>query len=237
LDVITKNADGYFDVLVDAYQIPAEETSYKYLCKTYDGSNEEFGNKKDLTMMGVTPIISAETREFVHHINVSLIPSCEKLGDASFNNGDMIYGDMIYGWATGQYGLVLPDDVGFPMFGSESNQAVLIQIHYNNPRRISGMMDSSGVRIYYTNTPRLHKAGVIRLVDPTFGLNGVKINDGYTQHEFTCPEQCSSLFLDDPVTVISELLHMHATGQRMDFHSCARIRVDFLALKNMFLLT
>ena len=99
------------------------------------------------------------------------------------------------------------------------------------------MMDSSGVRIYYTNTPRLHKAGVIRLVDPTFGLNGVKINDGYTQHEFTCPEQCSSLFLDDPVTVISELLHMHATGQRMDFHSCARIRVDFLALKNMFLLT
>jgi len=77
------------------------------------------------------------------------------------------------------------------------------------------MMDSSGVRIYYTNTPRLHKAGVIRLGDPTFGLNGVKINDGYTHHEFTCPEQCSSLFLDDPVTVISEHLHMHATGQRM----------------------
>jgi hypothetical protein len=74
LDVITKNADGYFDVLVDAYQIPAEETSYKYLYKTFDGSNQEFGNKKDLTMMGVTPIISAETREFVHHINVSLIP-------------------------------------------------------------------------------------------------------------------------------------------------------------------
>jgi hypothetical protein len=97
-----------------------------------------------------------------------------------------------------KYGLVLPDIVGFPMFDSESNQAVLIEIHdNNNPRRISGMMDSSGARFHYTNAPRLYKAGVLQLWDPMLGLYGVKINDGYTQHEFTCPEQCSSLFLDD----------------------------------------
>ena len=47
------------------------------------------------------------------------------------------------------------------------------------------------------------------------GLRGVAINDGLTQHEFTCGGTCSSLFLDEPVTVLWEKLHMHKTGTRM----------------------
>jgi dopamine beta-monooxygenase len=210
LDVMSKNADGYFDVLVDAYEIPAEETNYKYLCKSYDELKQQFGNEaNDVTMIGATPIITEETREFVHHFIVFLIPSCEEVEGTPFN------WEMTYGWAPGEHGMVLPDDVGFPMFDSENNQAVVIETHYNNPKLISGMKDSSGVRFHYTSTPRLHKAGILQVGDPLMGLYGVEINDGYTQHEFTCPEQCSSLFLDEPVTVITEQLHMHVTGKRM----------------------
>jgi hypothetical protein len=210
LDVLVKDADGYFDVLADAYEIPAQETEFKYLCKSYDELKQQFGNETDVTMIGVTPVITEETREFVHHFIVLLIPSCDNMSreDVLFNK------EQIYGWAPGEHGMVLPDDVGFPMFDSESNQAVLIETHYNNPKLISGMRDSSGVRFHYISTPRLHKAAMLQLGDPMLGLRGVKINDGLTQHEFTCPEACSSLYLDEPVTVLIEKLHMHQTGER-----------------------
>eukprot|EP00984_Skeletonema_dohrnii_P006055 scaffold2141_cov223-Skeletonema_dohrnii-CCMP3373.AAC.3 len=113
------------------------------------------------------------------------------------------------------HGMVLPDNVGFPLFDSGRNQAILIEMHYNNPKKTSGIQDFSGVRFHYTSTPRKYDAGIIQLGDPFLGLRGVKINDGFTQHDFTCDGKCSSTFLDEPVTVIMERLHMHKTGTRM----------------------
>ena len=107
------------------------------------------------------------------------------------------------------------NNVGFPMFDNEFKQAIRIEIHYNNPKLISGMKDSSGVRLHYTSTPRLHEAAFLQLGDPLLGLYGEKITGGLTKHEFTCGGSCSSLFLDEPVTVIFEALHMHKTGTRM----------------------
>ena len=208
VNALEKNSDGYFDVVNGAYEIPARETDYEYICKSYDELKEQFGgDMTDITMIAATPIITEETRQFVHHFIAMAIPSCD--------NQDRFKREQIYGWAPGDVGMVLPDDVGFPMFDTEDNQAIMIEIHYNNPKLISGMEDSSGVRFYYTNAPRLHDAAILMLGDPMLGLYGVAINDGLTMHEFSCPGECSSLFLDEPVTVISEKLHMHKTGVRM----------------------
>jgi hypothetical protein len=208
---IEKSADGFFDVTEDSYEIPSEETKYKYVCKTYDELKEQFGNETDVTMVGATPIITEETREFVHHFVVMTTVSCDR-GEIFAN---FLQREQIFLWAPGYHGMALPEDVGFPLFDSESNQAILIEIHYNNPKLISGKVDSSGVRFHYTKTPRKHKAGILQLGDPLLGLMGEEINDGLTKHEFTCGGTCSSLFLDEPVTVLAESLHMHRTGVRM----------------------
>jgi len=213
LDMLEKHSDGYFDVVNDAFEIPAQETKYKYLCKSYDELKEQFGgDTTDITMIGATPIITEKTRQFVHHFIVMAVPSCTNQlggGENAFKR------EQIYGWAPGEHGMILPDNVGFPMFDSEFNQAILIEIHYNNPKRISGMEDSSGVRFHYTSTKREYDAAMLQVGDPMLGLRGVAINDGLTQHEFTCGGTCSSLFLDEPVTVLWEKLHMHKTGTRM----------------------
>ena len=124
---------------------------------------------------------------------------------------------MLYAWAPGDQGLALPNDVGFPLFDTENNQAIDIEIHYNNPALTSGMIDSSGLRFYYVNDERTYRAGVYQTGDPFVGLMEIapEINDGLTQHTFTCPSECSSLYLaatdtersgDDHegVTIISE---------------------------------
>jgi len=215
LDVLEKKSDGYFDVVHDAYDIPAQRTTYKFLCKSFDELKDQFvsgGSNTDVIMIGATPIITKEARQFVHHYIVTAIPSCKNSG----NEGkDYFTREHIYGWTPGDHGMVLPDNVGFPLFDSGTNQAILIEMHFNNPKKISGITDFSGARFHYTSTPRQYDAGIIQLGDPFLGLRGVKINDGFTQHDFTCDGKCSSQFLDEPVTVIMERLHMHKTGTRM----------------------
>ena len=67
-----------------------------------------------------------------------------------------------------------PDNVGYP-FGGEGY--IMIELHYDNPHEIEGKtilytlgknkpcfpgtLDSSGLRVWYTKTPREHEAGIL----------------------------------------------------------------------------
>ena len=145
----------------------------------------------------------------VHHFVVYLTSQC------NFTDEVFLTRTLLYAWAPGDQGLVLPTDVGFSLFDNVNNQAIAIEIHYNNPAQSSGMLDSSGLRFYYVNEERTHRAGVYQTGDPFVGLLGEDINDGLTQHTFTCPGECSGLFLAssdlersdaaaDGVTIIAE---------------------------------
>jgi hypothetical protein len=73
-------------------------------------------------------------------------------------------------------------------------------------------VDSSGVRFYYTTQPREFEAGVMQLGDPLLKLRGVSVGDGLSSHAFSCPSSCTSLTVQQPLTVIRESLHMHQSG-------------------------
>jgi len=59
--------------------------------------------------------------------------------------------------------------------------------------------------------------GVFQMGDPQVELFGrvVSENGGLSQHVFDCPSTCSSNYLQQPVTVFREHLHMHRTGASM----------------------
>ena len=103
----------------------------------------------------VMPIITEETKQFVHHFLVYLQKDCddEDMQTAATQT-------LLYAWAPGDEGLALPDDVGFPIY---SDHVIRIQIHYNNPNKIMGMKDSSGLRIYYDFEERAHEAGMLQV--------------------------------------------------------------------------
>lgn len=117
----------------------------------------------------------------------------------------------MYAWAPGDEGWALPDNVGFSMFDNVNNQAIHLEIHYDNPSLIEGRKDSSGLRFFYSLEERTHRAGILQVGDPFLALNGQDIKDGLTQYEFTCPGTCSSSILakersgdNQAVTVFSE---------------------------------
>lgn len=118
------------------------------------------------------------------------------------------------GWAPGESPLLLPEDVGSPLFGEEDMKSFQMVIHYNNPQLVSGIKDSSGVRFYYTVEPRKYALGTMGMADVGTRLRGELVGEGVVEHSFSCPSTCSQQALDEPITVIREYLHMHKIGTR-----------------------
>ena len=73
---------------------------------------------------------------------------------------------LLYYWANGspkdEPELHLPEDVGFPVSGLDSNiDWLVLQIHYKNVDSIPEEGDNAGVIVQYTDVPRLKTAGIL----------------------------------------------------------------------------
>ena len=126
-------------------------------------------------------------------------------------------------WAPGAFDLVMPEDVGFPI-GSEGFKSFRVEIHYDNPKRKVGVIDNSKLRLFLTNTPRAHNAGIMHMGDPLvmLGRASSKVtatpgNNAISTWDFECPTSCTKniLSLEQNITVFKEILHMHKAGSRM----------------------
>ncbi|CAM9105653.1 unnamed protein product, partial [Hapterophycus canaliculatus] len=111
----------------------------------------------------------------------------------------------------------LPIDVGFLM-GNVSGgfSSLALETHYNNPNGDTGMTDSSGVRVYYTEELRPMNMGVMQLGDPSLSLEGFSLPEGKSSISFSCPSSCTEEhFEEEEVKIYNHILHMHENGQAM----------------------
>jgi hypothetical protein len=120
--------------------------------------------------------------------------------------------EVIFIWAPGDAPLALPDNVGFALGGPDGYKSFTIEIHYDNPLLKQGAVDSSGIKMYYSSKTRAYTAGLAILGDSSMALAGSSIPEGLADYQFHCGSGCTSLFLDEPVTVLREFHHMHQSG-------------------------
>lgn len=104
---------------------------------------------------------------------------------------------IMFVWTPGAANAELPEDVGF-RFGnvSEGFTSVVVQTHYDNPDGKAGLVDSAGVRVYYTEELRPIDMGVIQLGDPVVSLEGVPLPEGKTSISFACPSSCTEQYFE-----------------------------------------
>jgi len=58
---------------------------------------------------------------------------------------------------------------------------------------------------------------------------GEPVGEDYSRHSFECNSSCSSTFLDEPVTVVREHLHMHG-GKSDKIHPAGNeLMIEILA--------
>ncbi|XP_071096981.1 uncharacterized protein [Haliotis cracherodii] len=161
----------HFDITNQKFQVPAVDTYYH--CSVH---KMPVPPKKNHLIM-FEPVITPGNEDVVHHMVVYTCPT--KLDD-KYNNVDyhcyeikdmtlMSCRAVFLAWAVGGEAFYLPTDVGIPLGMSEGPGHVVLETHYNNPTLKAGVIDSSGIRIHYTPTLRLHDAGVLEtgvMVDP-----------------------------------------------------------------------
>ena len=57
---------------------------------------------------------------------------------------------------------VYPEGVALPLGGPQfASEHILIEVHYNNEKLVSGIVDSSGLEFFYTTKEPEHRAGVL----------------------------------------------------------------------------
>jgi hypothetical protein len=213
LSKLKDQADGSFFFQIPNHTISTNETDYKSFCFVWDPDLTSQGVPANgsIALIAAEMIVTEEARPYVHHLDVFATNVASNESRTCIESG---YGYTVYSWAPGILPFVLPDNVGYGMGPASADglQSFRIQIHYNNPDHVANVIDNGGLRVYYSLTPREHELGIFAMGDALSKLEGTPIPAGYSQYDFGCSPECSSFVLDEPVTVIQELFHMHVSG-------------------------
>jgi dopamine beta-monooxygenase len=207
------------DIIVNNVEIPATDTTY--WCKVKRLKDIE--TKKHIVEF--EPVIDSEG--FVHHMEVFHcatdphveIPLYE--GDCNDMPDEVrVCAKVMALWAMGAERFTYPEEVGMPLGGHDFNPYIRLEVHYNNPDLISGMVDNSGMRIKYVDKLRKYDAGVMELgleytdkmaIPP--GVFGFPLS-GY------CISECTDIALpDNGILVFGSQLHTHTRGLRSEYPS------------------
>lgn len=86
-----------------------------------------------------------------------------------------------------------------------------METHFDNPKKITGRVDRSGIRLHFSDKPRQFEMGTLQLGDSFVSRIGqiVRSDKPYVH---TCPSECTRGFSQN-ITVFDSFLHMHRTGE------------------------
>ncbi len=209
-----ERADGFAVLQLDNYLIPQAETTYYTLCFTVDELIDLGLYKDEFTsthIIGMEFLVNPDTLKYAHHILLQ-----GHVGDS--DNCSFWNMRILAGWTPGNHFVHFPTGMGLQIGGDGSGDfnAISLEYHFDNVDGDASKIDNrSGIKIYYSNTPVDNEIGMVVMGDGILGLQGEKIGNGKSKHEFTCPSTCTGTFGIDEVTVITEAHHMHAAGKRM----------------------
>lgn len=108
-----------------------------------------------------------------------------------------------------------PKEAGLPFGGSDYNPYIRLEVHYNNPDLVSGVVDNSGMRIKFVDKLRKYDAAVMEL-----GLeytDKMAIPPGQLAFPLSgyCIAECTKIALpQEGITVFGSQLHTHLRGVR-----------------------
>jgi len=202
----------WIDLLMPNYSVPDGVTHY--ICQAFALPVDQ-----EYFVVQVDPIVQPENIMHVHHYLVHICPntSMREYASPQSCSGDTSgysCSGLLSGWASGGGSTYLPPEAGFPMGKrSDAAQYVVLELHYNNPSGMGGYVDSSGIRVWYTSTPRQYDAAMLTLGDPGINFHPIPAL-ALTEYETECPSLCTAT-LPHEIRVFQSFPHMHQIGAQI----------------------
>ncbi|KAI4879957.1 hypothetical protein NFI96_018374 [Prochilodus magdalenae] len=221
----------YFDLTMTNFTVPAQNTYYH--CKVM--RIPALDRKHHIYR--VEPLI--ENLDLVHHLLLYHCPpnvTSPKEQACYSGEGPTECFQIVAAWGVGGGAFELPEAAGIPVGGDEGDTLYRLEVHYNNQNEMSGRVDNSGLRFYYTAQLRQYDAGVL--------MTGLAVAPGYAippnATDFLSYGLCDTSFIPQLVSqsvqdlqVFSVILHTHLAGRKVRVGQFrAGEQIDFLAMND-----
>mmetsp|Transcript_25085 Transcript_25085/g.51099 ORF Transcript_25085/g.51099 Transcript_25085/m.51099 type:complete len:684 (-) Transcript_25085:190-2241(-) len=207
-----------------ATQDGGEDPQNAFVCAYFD--LEKLAPDMDLNekhhAVRFSPFLDPDSEKYVHHM---ILYGCDDnpLGPKK-EHGQVIQDcnrminclDPKWAWAVGSDDTIMPDDVGMP-FG-EGTTILAMQVHYYNPDGDSSFFDSSGVRLFFSDTKRQHDLGRLGLdggVRPWQRPSLPAGEESVSIPPLVVPSVCTSQW-SGPLNVFGVFHHSHMAGRKLE---------------------
>ncbi|XP_043075757.1 DBH-like monooxygenase protein 2 homolog [Puntigrus tetrazona] len=218
---------NFFDITMANFTVPANQTYYH--CKIM--KTPTFDHKRHIYR--IAPVIT--NIDLVHHLALYLCPPSVTEPSEAQCTASIITAlcmEMVAVWAVGGEAFQLPEAAGLPIGGNIKDYFYRLEVHYNNHNKLTGRVDSSGLRLYYTSELRQHDAGIL--------ITGLAVAPGYAippkAKSFLTYGLCDTAYIpkvlktSNDLQVFSVMLHTHLAGRKLRVgHFRGGKQIDFLA--------
>ncbi|KAL0821651.1 hypothetical protein ABMA28_005092 [Loxostege sticticalis] len=173
------------------------------------------------------PVVEKDSLSPVHHM---VLYECAEDPDKQLWN-DWAEGDGFFGpnrpsqwatcvtpiaaWAIGSKGEYLPENVGIPVGEKSGVSYYMLEVHYDN-QALHEVLDSSGIRVYYTPVLRAHDAALLGAGIGVSALHVIPPKQRQYRTVGICSPECTeSTMPEEGINIVSVLLHAHGTGRKI----------------------
>ncbi|XP_028841164.1 DBH-like monooxygenase protein 2 homolog [Denticeps clupeoides] len=230
---VAMTSNTYFEMTMTEFLIPAKDTHYQ--CKVMEAPT--FDRKYHIYR--IEPIV--ERAQFVHHLLLYRCPpGMNETSDRECYTGadNRECFQAVAAWGMGGMPFEFPELAGIPIGGEVERYLYRLEVHYSNPDLTKGVVDSSGLRLYYTDKLRKNDAAILQ--------TGLAVGPGYlippNSSVFHTYGLCDTAYIQEALSgngsnlnVFSVLLHTHLAGRKLrvgQFRDDKQI--DFLALEEVY---
>uniref|UniRef100_A0A8C5QVA4 Dopamine beta-hydroxylase n=1 Tax=Leptobrachium leishanense TaxID=445787 RepID=A0A8C5QVA4_9ANUR len=167
------------------------------------------------------PVITKGLEGVVHHIQVfqcsfddETIPHFSGPCDSKMKPEKLKHCRRVIAvWTMGAEPFYYPEDAGLAFGGPGSSRFLRLEVHYHNPLILKGLIDSSGIRLYYTPTLRKFDAGIMELGLVYTPLMAIPPFQKHFVLSGYCTDQCTNVALPPKgIHVFASQLHTHLAG-------------------------
>ncbi|CAL1295085.1 unnamed protein product [Larinioides sclopetarius] len=220
---IDKSSLSHWDVLSPNFTLDSSFQTM-YWCKIHKAP--ELTEKHHIVL--VEPLIQEGNEAFVHHL---LLYECVGANRKEYEPHLDQYGHQCHrsnmpdamkkcegvslAWGIGGDDLLLPEDVGLPL-ESIPAKYYMLEVHYDNPNKVAGIVDSSGFRIYYSPKLRKYDAGTLMIGSTT----SARVIVPSKRKEYVVAGHSNPRCLDpelpkDGIKLLGAFLHAHLLGRHL----------------------
>ncbi|XP_062984506.1 putative DBH-like monooxygenase protein 2 [Elgaria multicarinata webbii] len=204
-----------YDLKLNDFPIPVDETTYACTFIPLPIVKTKHHIYK------FEPVITPRNETMVHHIlvyacgNASVLPH----GVSDCYGGDpdfALCSQILVGWAVGGVSYSFPDETGISIGTPRDAQWIRLEVHYSNFNLIPGLIDNSGIRLYFTPELRPYDMGVLQTGIFTFPIHFIPPGADSFMSYGICNTSCFEEMNGAPVPdmhVFGYLLHTHLAGR------------------------